>query len=90
MTNQQHPFTPSPELVKQWLGEYFGCIVNGELNDSERFLTTRAARRPKPPSLAEEALALLQPGEPRLFNEETQDTLRRALEKLQELEGGND
>jgi hypothetical protein len=43
-----------------------------------------AARRPspKPPSLKEQALALLQPGEPRLFNSEMQDTLRRALEQL--------
>jgi len=42
----------------------------------------RAARRPKPPSLKEQALALLQPGEPRLFNSEMQDTIRRALEAL--------
>ena len=40
----------------------------------------RTARRPKPPSLKEQALALLQPGEPRLFNSEMQDTIRRALE----------
>jgi hypothetical protein len=44
----------------------------------------RAWRRPKPPSLKEQALALLQPGEPRLFNSEMQDTLRRALEALPE------
>ena len=42
----------------------------------------RAARRPKPPTLKEQALALLQPGEPRLFNSEMQDTIRRALEAL--------
>ena len=42
----------------------------------------RFARRPKPPSLKEQALALLQPGEPRLFNSEMQDTIRRALEAL--------
>ena len=42
----------------------------------------RATRRPKPPSLKEQALALLQPGEPRLFNSEMQDTIRRALEAL--------
>jgi hypothetical protein len=42
----------------------------------------RAGRRPKPPSLKEQALALLQPREPRLFNSEMQDTLRRALEAL--------
>jgi hypothetical protein len=42
----------------------------------------RDARRPRPPSLKEQALALLQPGEPRLFNNEMQDTIRRALEAL--------
>jgi len=39
-----HPITPSPELVQQWLGEFFGCTVSGELSDSERFLATQAAR----------------------------------------------
>ena len=42
----------------------------------------RDRRRPKPPSLKELALALLQPGEPRLFNSEMQNTIRRALEAL--------
>ena len=42
----------------------------------------RSLRRSKPPSLKEQALALLQPGEPRLFNSEMQDTIRRALEQL--------
>jgi hypothetical protein len=42
----------------------------------------RKARRPKPLSLKEQALALLQPGEPRLFNSEMQDTIRHALEAL--------
>jgi hypothetical protein len=40
------------------------------------------ARRPKPKSLKQQALELLQPGEPRLFNSEMQDTIRRALEAL--------
>ena len=44
MTEQQHPIIPTPELVKQWLGEFFGCTVNGEVNDSERFLATRAVQ----------------------------------------------
>jgi hypothetical protein len=39
-----HPIAPPPELVQQWLGEYFGCTVSGELSDSERFLATRAAQ----------------------------------------------
>lgn len=38
-----HPITPSPELVQQWLGEFFGCNVSGELSDSERYLATQAA-----------------------------------------------
>ncbi len=41
----QHPVTPPPsELVLQWIGEFFGCTAGGELSDSERFLTTRAAQ----------------------------------------------
>ena len=40
----EHPITPPPELVKQWIGEFFGCTAGGELTDSERFLTTRAAQ----------------------------------------------
>jgi len=41
----QHPITPPPsELVLQWIGEFFGCTAGGELSDSERFLTTRAAQ----------------------------------------------
>ena len=42
---QEHPITPPPpELVLQWIGEFFGCTAGGELSDSERFLTTRAAQ----------------------------------------------
>jgi hypothetical protein len=40
----QHPITPPLELVQQWLGEFFGCTVSGELADSERFLAARAAQ----------------------------------------------
>jgi hypothetical protein len=87
----KHPITPPPsELVLQWIGEFFGCTAGGELSDSERFLTTRAAqwgadqeleaccewldregwsgesrqlraaRRPKPQSLKEQALQELE------------------------------
>jgi hypothetical protein len=110
---QQHPITPPPELVKQWLGEFFGCTVSGELSDSERFLATRAAqwgadqeleaccewldregwsgesrqlraaRRPKPPSLKEQALMHF---ESFAATFETSggdsDLIRRALEQL--------
>ena len=108
----QHFITPPPELVQQWLGEFFGCTVSGELSDSERFLAARAAqwgadqeleaccewldregwsgesrqlraaRRPKPPSLKEQALEALAHV---LNNSSTQlgaDTIRRALEQL--------
>lgn len=44
MTDNNHPITPPPELIQQWLGEYFGCIVNGEPSASERYLATQAAR----------------------------------------------
>ena len=44
MTTNNHPITPPPELVQQWLGEYFGCTVSGELSDSECYLATQAAR----------------------------------------------
>jgi hypothetical protein len=40
------------------------------------------ARRPKPKSLKQQALQLLQPGEPRLLNSEMQDIICRALETL--------
>jgi len=44
MTEQQHPITPPPELVRKWLSEYFGHPVNGEISSSELDLATRAAR----------------------------------------------
>lgn len=40
----EHPITPSPELVQQWLGEYFGCTVSGEVLDVELALATQAAK----------------------------------------------
>lgn len=111
-----HPITPPPELVQQWLGDFFGCVVSGELSHSERFLATRAAqwgankeleacceymkhedfhgfakelraaRRPKPPSLKEQALdaySALRYG-PDGDRNEVQDwnAIRRALEAL--------
>jgi len=49
----------------------------------------RAAMRPKPPSLAEQALTALDQADEGLSESEWQqrsDTIRRALERLQELE----
>jgi len=43
MTNQ-HPITPPPELVQQWLGTYFGTTVTGEVSDVELAIATQAAR----------------------------------------------
>ena len=43
MTNQ-HPITPPPELVQQWLGTYFGTTVTGEVSGVELALATQAAR----------------------------------------------
>jgi hypothetical protein len=107
------PITPPSELVQQWLGEFFGCTVSGELSHSERFLATRAAqwgadqeleaccewlpdvgemramlraaRRPKPPSLKEQALhELVDVYNRDKIDDSTYDTIRRALEALQE------
>ena len=109
----QHPITPPPELVQQWLGEFFNCVVSGELSDSERYITTKAARwgadqeleacanyidnnmsgnkarefrairRPKPPSLKEQALAALNVIEDKMLGPTTEEKLiRKALEQL--------
>lgn len=72
------------EACVEWLGDAPVVWNNNKAMHPGSFL--RDARRPKPPSLAEEALALLEPGEPRLFNSAMQDTIRRALERLQQLE----
>jgi hypothetical protein len=111
MTDQQHPITPPPELVQQWLGTYFNTTVTGEVSDVELALATQAARwgadqeleacltevsffntralankirdtrRPKPPSLKEQALDILK--YPKDFwSEDEVDTIRRALEQL--------
>jgi hypothetical protein len=42
--SNQHPITPPPELVLQWLGTYFGTTVTGEVSGVELALVTQAAR----------------------------------------------
>ena len=111
MTNQQHPITPPPALINQWLGEFFGCTVNGGITDSDRYLATKAAywgadqeleaccewlqdpdlnvdtyklrtarRRPKPQSLNDIALKMLDTIERDAhYLPEITDTIRRAL-----------
>ena len=129
MTNEQHPITPLPELVGQWLTEtadlqlltpsslYYlatqaarwgwnqrGAATEAELQQradqeleaccewirgwygsgcGELINGLRAARRPKPPSLKEQALAALrQVGNCEEIDNATFDTIRRALETL--------
>lgn len=127
---EKHSITPPPELVLQWLEEFYGYPASGARIDAEKFLAARAAqwgadqeleaccecitqwyraqsflkldgddpvpllriaRRPKPPSLAEEALELvtLIQGNKKMWQIEQLDVVRRALERLQELEGAN-
>ena len=115
MTNQ-HPITPPPELVQQWLGTYFGTTVTGEVSDVELAIATQAARwgadqeleacvqltrdndgydaalglratrRPKPPSLKEQALTALHAVATGANDTREQhqdlDTIRKALEQL--------
>lgn len=113
---QEHPIAPPPELIQQWLGEYFGTTVTGEISDVEHVLATRAARwgadqeleecceyisgagswfarpehriaelraarRPKPPSLKQQALEILDDVEEWLDSSKY-DALHRALETL--------
>jgi hypothetical protein len=114
MTNQ-HPITPPPELVQEWVDTYFGGKISQsnfhvdlatraaqwgadqELEACCEWLRTesktalwqtealRVARRPKPPSLKEQALAALTRYEAEEWCEEmTFDSsiIRRALEQL--------
>ena len=42
--SDQHPITPPPELVQQWLSEYFGTTVTGKVSALEQHIATQAAR----------------------------------------------
>jgi len=116
-----HPITPPPELVQEWLSEFYGsptapgestlhvanraaqwganteleaCIdwisVYQGLEHPELLIELlRAARRPNPPSLKEQALAVLEeapgPNYPRamtVLNADQHALIRRALEAL--------
>ena len=50
----QHPITPPHKLKQQWL-EQASRYSDGDV-DREHWLIERADRRPKPPSLKEQAL----------------------------------
>ncbi len=101
MTNQ-HPITPPPELVQEWVDllpqgstKAFTAAVqwgaNRELDACCEWFASkgytvslraalRAARRPKPPSLKEQALDELVAAE-RLYPADW-STIRRAIEAL--------
>ena len=112
MTNQEHPITPPPELVQQWLKGCPGKTALSVATQAARWgadqeleacikwvkkrdwtWTTdqlRAARRPKPLSEADQALEALDRID-QLPTAEDQRIIRRALERLKEVEGqGND
>jgi hypothetical protein len=114
MTNE-HPITPPPELVEQWVTEVWHEGTPASLSLSDMHITTEAARwgadqeldamlaelkalhlpdgyaaklhaarRPKPPSLKEQALEALE-ALPTPAGQVTADrlaTIRRALEAL--------
>jgi beta-xylosidase len=124
MIDQQHPITPPPELVAQWLKQFYGpaelrlrpltpgeaslhvataaaqwgadqeleacCEVMRERGLHPEYLRDlRAARRPKPPSLKEQALEAAQrfyaKGHEGCTDEEVKDdfdAICRALEAL--------
>ena len=107
---QEHPITPQPELVQQWVDTYFGGRIShvdlaaqvaqwgadAELEACCEWLAKpevaltgkgpndlRAARRPKAPSLKEQALDELHISFDRGYLKEgATDTIRRALEQL--------
>jgi hypothetical protein len=109
---QQHPITPPPELVVQWIKE-FSQPNDPRWQEYEQDIATQAAgwgadqeleaccewmklegheyehkalfaaRRPKPPSLKEQALDELHISFDRGYLKEgAADTIRRALEQL--------
>ena len=107
MTNQ-HPITPPPELVQQWVDTYFGGKISQsnfhvglaaraaqwgadqELEACCEWLSSsgfnsifleefRAYRRPKPPSLKEQAIAVLEDAE---LDAAHYNILLRALEQI--------
>jgi hypothetical protein len=106
-----HPITPPPELMQQWVNEASGdrrvLITQAARWGADQELDAccadlrmvlgpaqadwlRSVRRPKPPSLAEQALKAL---DHLCVNHskatDHENTIRRAMERLQELEGAN-
>jgi hypothetical protein len=98
---EQHPITPPPELLEQWMQAHSTKYdlarqaaqwgADQELEACCKWLCTgyadtaehlRAARRPKPPSLKEEALNALESLQQRTTDPNIIEPLRRALEAL--------
>ena len=102
MTDNNHPITPPPELLREWVGSQHGYLnaarwgADQELEaccaDLRMVLGPnqadwlRSVRRPKPPSLKEQALAALKRQRtrsvPSMVSFEDCETIRRALEQL--------
>lgn len=99
MTDNNHPITPPPELLREWVGSQHGYLnaarwgADQELEaccaDLRMVLGPnqadwlRSVRRPKPPSLKEQALALVEQHEDGWRpSPKDWDTIRRALEAL--------
>jgi len=113
---QQHPITPPPELVQQWVDTYFGgrisqsnfnvdlaaqvaqwgadqeldaCCewINSFQNKFVHAHDLRLVRRPKPPTLKEQALEIVR-GTPvnsaGLYSYKHVEIIRRALESINE------
>ena len=103
---QEHPITPPPELVQQWVDnlapegmlsfatqasrwgadqELEACVnyVDNTISGNKA-RALRAHRRPKPPSLKEQALGLLNEGPVSDLLDDEVAVIRRALESLPE------
>jgi hypothetical protein len=121
MSQTDHPITPPPELVQQWINEENGVFAEhiatqaarwgadqeleaccqwlsrmvgtfsaaAHLEAQRRSDELRAARRPKPPSQAEQAIAELDEAVMRgdcITTTDAMPSLRAALKRLAELE----
>ena len=106
MTDNNHPITPPPELVRQWWDGTHGAFYEFEAvatqaarwgadmeleacckwlsNRSSLTEKLRAARRPKPLSLKEQSIALIDKiqGNKEMWQTDDLDVVRRALESL--------
>jgi hypothetical protein len=65
-----NPITPPPELVQQWVGDYYGCPVSGELAGVETAIATRAAQWGSNQEL-EACLVEIRDGAGRIYIDET-------------------